>query len=129
MKEYQRKRNNKYHLPHEAYNATIWTIRDYERLKESAQAILDESPPPPDGQPKGAPSKGAIEIKALKRDAYLTKINAIEKGLEKIPREYRQGIWDNIVSYKRYPDDAAKSTYGIYKARFVFFVAENLKII
>lgn len=129
MKDYQRKKNNKYHLPHEVYNATLWTIRDYARLKESAQAILEESPPPPDGQPKAGGCKGTIELKALKRETYLTKIKAIEKAIEIIPPEYRKGIWDNIMIYKRYPDDAAKSTYGVYKARFIFLVAENLKMI
>lgn len=129
MKEYQRKHNNKYHLPREAYNATVWIIRDYKRLKESAQAILEESPPPPDGMPKGTGTVGMIEAKALKRDIYITKIKAIENALETIPPEYRKGVWENITIYKRYPNDAAKNTYGNYKARFIFHVAINLKII
>lgn len=116
-------------MPNEAYNATIWTIRDYERLKESTQAILDESPPPPDGMPKGTGTSGTIEAKALKRDVYITKIKAIEKALEIIPPEYRKGVWENITLYKRYPNDAAKNTYGNYKARFIFYVAMYLQII
>ena len=55
-RDYQRKRNNKYILPYAAYHQTVWQIRDYYRLKEEAQAILDESPPPPDGQQIGRAS-------------------------------------------------------------------------
>ena len=38
MKEYQRKRNNPYQLPHNVYMRVLYHIRDYERMKAERQA-------------------------------------------------------------------------------------------
>ena len=42
-RDYQRQRNNKYLLPNTVYHKTIWTIRDYYRVKESLNSLADTS--------------------------------------------------------------------------------------
>lgn len=34
MRDYQRRKNNKYYLPKSVYHRTLWVIRDYERMKK-----------------------------------------------------------------------------------------------
>lgn len=128
-RDYQRKRNNKYILPYAAYHQTVWQIRDYYRLKEEAQAILDESPPPPDGQPKAQNLGDETAQKAARREAYLLKARQIEEALLVVPKEYRRGVWSNVTRFDPYPMDADRSTYGRWKSRFVYEVAVRMGII
>lgn len=129
MREYQRRKNNKYILPAAAYNLTVWTIRDYCRIKEEAEAILMESPPPPDGQPRGSGTGDEVASKAIRREEFLRKTAAIETALGNIPKEYRGGVWANIVKRKAFPLDADRSTYGRWKSRFIYEVAVRLGIV
>ena len=56
-------------------------------------------------------------------------IDAVDYGLSQIPEVYRKGVWDNIVKHKAYPSYADRSTYGRYKSKFVYCVAEKLGLI
>lgn len=127
---YQRTKNNKYILPTAVYNHTIWQIRDYRRLKEALAAIPQESPAPPDGMPKaqGATSD-PVYAKVAKMEDIRRVIDAIETELKAIPPEYRKGVWESIQERKRFPNDADRSTYGRYKSKFVFGVAQRLNYI
>lgn len=125
MREYQRK-TGKYILPGNIYMQTIYQIRDYYRLKEEAQMILDESPDPPDGQPKGGSGKSDVERKALRRERVLNIINVIDRGRALLPEEYRQGVWNNVIYHDAFPNDADRATYGRYKSLFVYTVAKEL---
>lgn len=129
MKEYQRKKNNKYILPAPVYNQTIWMIRDYQRMKDEAEALLVDSPKQMDGMPHGSPSPDGVVNKVIQRDKYLTKCKAIEEALASIPEEYRQGVWDSILFGARYPINADRTTYGTYKSRMIFRVAKSLGMI
>ena len=129
MKDYQRKKNNKYILPYAVYMQTVWIIRDYPRMKEEAQAILEESPPPPDGQPRGTGKGDDVFSKAARREDLLRKTKAIEYALGTVPKEYRFGVWLNVIERRAFPRDAGRSTYGKWKSRFVFEVAVRLGII
>lgn len=127
-RDYQRKLNNKYRLPREVYHLTLWQIRDYDRMKDEADAILEESPPPPDGQPKGQKQGDETASKAARREEYLRKTKAIEDALELVPPEYRRGVWKSVVYYDPFPIDAARSTYAMWKSRFVYECAYKLGI-
>lgn len=128
MRDYQRKKNNKYILPSAVYHQTIWTIRDYYRMKQEANDILTESSAEYDGMPHGKKTVDIVAKKAMKRESLLAKTTAIEAALADIPAEYQKPVWKNILYGTPYPAHADRSTYGRNKARFVAGVAERLGI-
>lgn len=132
MREYQRKKKNKYLLPHNVYMQTLYAIRDYERLKSESEMILDSSPPSvcttPGGKGGVSPSS-PTETKALKIAEYNAKITAVSGALKSIPQEYRRGVLNNILHGARYPIDADIRTYQRNKQKFIYFAAVNLKFI
>lgn len=125
MKEYQR-RNTKYILPGNLYMQTVYLIRDYHRMAEEAEAILEESPAPPDGQPRGTARPNQVEQKAMRREKYLSIIGIIQEAKLAIPKEYRTGVWMNIMYAEPFPEDAGRATYGRYKSQFVYEVAKKV---
>lgn len=126
MRDYQAQKNNPYYLERTLYRATLAVIRDYDRLRMEYKAILEESPAPPDGMPRGTRVSDPTGRTAIRREEISKKLDAVEEALQVVPKEYRKGVWNSIVNYSRYPKDADKSTYWRYKARFVYHVAKNL---
>ncbi len=129
MKDYQRIKQTKYILPRATYFQALWTIRDYNRLKEECEEILHESPSPADGQPKGTGIGDPVAAKAFRREKGLEILKAIDRAKGIIPEEYISGIWKNIQYGEAMPLDASRATYGRWKSRFVFEVAKNLFLI
>lgn len=128
MRDYQRKKG-KYILPTPVYHQVIWQIRDYYRLKDMADAIIDESPGMGDGMPHGSPSPDGVYNKAIRRMEYTRVTDAIDKQLGQIPKEYQRGVWNNILYQTAFPMDADRSTYVRYKSRFIYQLAEELNLI
>lgn len=124
MRDYQRQKNNKYILPRPVYHKTLWTIRDYYRMKEEADDILYSSGRP--GQRNGSGISDPVAAKAIKRDKFLRITKAIDEVKTQIPEEYQRGVWDSILYGSRYPLNADRTTYGRWKSWFVFHVAEKL---
>ena len=129
MRDYQRQKNNQYHMPNAVYKQTLWQIRDYYRMKEELQNILDESPPPPDGLPHGSGAGQPVEAKVIRRERYADKVRAIDKAIASVPEEYRTGVWQAVQYNAPYPEDAGRNTYGRWKARFVHEAAYELGLI
>ena len=127
MRDYQRKKT-KYILPNAVYNKTLWTIRDYHRVKDEVETMIAVGGGNNDGPPSGAPGDPTYRL-AVKYADYVDIVNAIETAKENIPQEYREGIWTNIQYGVRYPRDAERSTYGHIKSRFVYEVAINLHFV
>lgn len=127
MKHYQR--GGKYILPGNVYVMTIYMIRDYQRMKDEADAILHRSPAPPDGMPKGTAQVNGVERAAERRETYLRTIRIIDDAMNLIPEEYRKGIWENIQKAKPFPKDAARSTYGMWKSRAINHVAKEINFL
>lgn len=128
MKEYQRKKNNKYILPTPLYNQIIWQIRDYYRLKEQYNSIPTEgkSVSDIDGMPHGKVSGDDGMVNMVEKMQRLsTIIKIIDKERDSIPEEYRQGVWNNIMYRMAYPDDADRTTYARWKSRMIYNVAKN----
>ena len=127
MRDYQRKKNNPYRLPHELYMRVLYLVRDYARIKAARADILfgtpDRGGPPVRGH--GSPT----ENKALRLYALGNECDAVDKALASIPKEYRKGVWENIVHSAPYPYDADKETYGRWRRRFLYQVAQNLHLI
>lgn len=122
MRDYQCM-NTKYILPRAVYYQTIWRIRDYYRMKKKAEEMIVESPSELDGMPKGKnisdPTIAAVE----RRERLLKDIGILEEELTKLPGEYRAGVWNNILFGEAYPDYASRSTFGLYKSRYIHAVA------
>lgn len=128
MRDYQRKKG-KYILPDAVYHQVLWQIRDYYRLKDEAEAILVESPPPPDGLPHGDPDPDGVLKKAMRRMDLTRITDLIEDELSKIPTEYRRGVWVNILYRTAFPDDADRTTYARHKSRMIYNLAERQGLI
>ena len=128
-RDYQRKRG-KYTLPHTVYRQTLWQIRSYDWLKNEYASIAEESPPPSDGMPRG---KGGTSDPTFQKAVKLERIGrvilAIETSLDIVPEEYRDGVWASVISNKPYPINADRTTYGRWKSKFVYTVAEKLNFI
>lgn len=127
MRDYQRKKNNPYKLPHNLYMRMLYLVRDYERIKAERANILHSSPVN-DGQPHtglGNPT----EIKGIKLAMLDSECLAVEKALNDIPAEYRKGIMDNILYHAKYPYTASERTYGYQKSRLAYYIAQNLDYI
>ena len=105
---------------------TVYQIRDYYRLKEKVQDTIDESPDPHQPHTSGGRKNSPTETKALKISGDCKIIRAIDKAKEEVPEEYREGVWRSVMYNEPYPLDAARSTYGMHKSRFVYMVADNL---
>lgn len=97
MRDYQRKKDNPYKLPHNVYMQNLYFIRDYDRLKNE-------------------PSE---ESRA--------KCRKIEEALNEIPKEYQKGVWNNICYHSPYPIDAGASTYQRWRSRFIYHVSKKRK--
>lgn len=128
MRDYQRQKNNKYILPSAVYHQTLWTIRDYYRIRQEADDILTEASAQLDGMPKGNRNVDVVTKKAIRRENLLAKITAIEGALLEIPFEYRKPIWNNIMYGTPFPIHADRSTYGRNKSKFIAGAAERLGI-
>ena len=128
MTEYQRKKNNPYHLPHALYMQTVYAIRDYHRLKDQLNDKYGLRAVANDGQPHGTGKSDPTAQQAMELyDSYAAYMcRVIDDALLEIPEEYRRGVWDNIQSYTRFPDDAHRNTYGRWKARFIYIVSQKI---
>ena len=114
----------KYKLPKEVYMQTLWAIRDYPRLKEEYDSLFGRAPIM-DGQPKGTTPGDPTGSIAIKSAELSSKIAAVEKALNRIPEEYREGVMNSIVYRADYPDYAHDNTWKTWRQRFVFYVARN----
>lgn len=128
MKEYQPKKERQYLLPHNTYMEVIYIIRSYHTLKRECADILVSSPDRDEG-PSGSGISNAPLAYVIKTEERTRRIDAVDKAMEKIPPEYRRGVFDNIVYRKPYPADAARKTYSRYKQRLIYYTAKELHLI
>lgn len=133
-KIYQPVKNNQYHLPKDIYMQAIYFIRGYERRAQEAEAMLEESPAPPDGMPRSPFVSDPVAALAGRRDKLLARNRIVDNALETVPIDYREPIRNNILHSTPYPifNDVplhARSTYQRYKARVIYDVAMSLELI
>lgn len=125
MRDYQREKNNSWHLPKQLYKQTLCLIRDYPRLKEEYKDVIEGRHFQEGGGKSSKPGDPTGTL-ACRIESIHDRIVAVEKALTDIPEEYRNGIWKNIAYDTRFPDDADRTTYGRWKARYVWQVAYNM---
>ena len=110
---------------------TIRFIRSYDQFKEAADDLLalgvgiQEN-----GQPRGQDHGDPTAQTAIQRERLLAEIRAIDKGIESVPEEYRQVVWEWVKEGKPlYTIDgslyASDRTWYEYKRRFVTTVARE----
>ena len=122
MKDGQRKKNNKYILPQQVWLQTINLIRDYYRMKEVADDLIATAPVK-DGTGIRSGVSDPTFAKVVKRERHVKMTDIIDEEKNKIPVEYRHGVWNSIMYRTPYPLDADRSTYSRWKSRFVYNVA------
>lgn len=113
----------KYRLRKALRKRAYWLVRDYDNLKAEYEKILEQSSPPPDGQPRGTRSGDPTQRSAIALAPVSQKIDAIEKALEEIPEEYRSGVFLHIKDGAPFPDDASSDTYRNWTDAYLFHVA------
>lgn len=126
MRNYQRKKNNPYQLPHTLYMRMLYLVRDYPRLMEERRDILYGSSPSLDGMPRGTDISTPTESRAIALAAVEQECSAVEQALREIPEEYRAAVLDNITKNAPFPYIAGESTWRRWRARFLYYVARNL---
>lgn len=129
MRDYQRKKQSKYILPKAVYHQSLWKIRDYYRLKEAAEDLMYSSNNSEDNTSRTNIPSDVVASTVVKRDKFLFTVDNIDKALIEIPIEYRKAIWDNIQYEMPYPIYADRSTYGRYKSKLIYLVADKLELI
>ena len=126
MKEYQPEKNNPYWLPQNLYMSTLYAIRDYQRLKDEYDDMF-ETTQSNDGQPRGTKVGDPTAQKAAEVSNIGERVKAIQRAEEVIPREYREGIWNNILYKQHYPKIADRATWSRQRCKFIYFVAKNMR--
>ncbi len=128
MREYQVKASNPFWLPKAVYYQALYAVRDYDRLSKEYQEILFESAPSADGQPRSTKIGNPTERKAERLVEVSDKLDAIERALEKLPEEYRKGVFDNVRKGTVYPYIAGRATWVRQRRRFLYYVSKNLHL-
>ena len=116
-------------LPHDVYMQVIYEVRGYARMKAEYDNLIDASPAPPDGMPRGTKISDPTADKAARLAELGYHIRAVEAGLSEIPEEYRKSVYNNIVY--RIPYDTRYTsyrTYGYHKHRMIMRIARELRM-
>lgn len=117
-----------YNRAYAARRAMFWRIRyEYPEAVREREAILESSPPPPDGQPGGRKVTDPTGDKALRLATLAKFVNAVDNGIRTIPEEYRDGVLKHVAYGKRYPRTAARSTWERWERYFLNAVIARVK--
>lgn len=122
MRDYQAQ--SKWFLPRNVYMQTLYQIRDYPRLKEELQDILDSSPALDDGMPRGSGPGDPTFSKAERIDRLQLQVRPIESALEKLEPFYRKPVLNNIIYGTKF--DTYVTSYSTYRRKrqeFIWHVA------
>lgn len=116
----------------ETARLTIQLIRNYDRFKEKAEALLAKDMGiRTDGQKTTASVKAdPTAATAESREKLLEEIRAIDEAINQIPEEYRKVVWAWVKEGRPlYTIDgsqyASERTWYEYKRRFVTAVARR----
>ena len=125
MRNYQKTKNNPYWLPHNVYMQALYMVRDYRRLREARRDVLYAAPEPGPRVQSGPGDPTAR--KAAMMESVSERIYAIEGALSSIPAEYRNGVMEHINGGGADLTRASESTWRRYRARLLYYAAQNMK--
>ena len=126
-------------LPREVYYRCLWTVRDAARLALTARAAGNIS--------EDAFGSGIMRIVRLKEQTKkgsdepavlvseetamqaMHDLRCIERAIDSIPDDYREGIIDNIMLKRDYPDFAHPNTWKKWRLAFLSELARELHLI
>lgn len=146
MKEYQIRTTDSSVLPRSVYYQCIWLVKDIERLRSNvqgaqnvpiAQSVLREQAVQSMQAVRGMKvmedtedtEVESVELEASVCSASRERLEAIEAALALIPREYREGVLNNILYKTEFDDSAHENTWKKWKQRFIYELAVNLSYI
>ena len=124
-------------MPSTAYYRTIYTIRDYPRLKREYELLKKETGVKAieyDGMPKGNNVSNATEDKIIRLVDLESEINKMQELINTIPADMRDGILNNIYYGNRFPTNEwgqlvpSLRTWQREKGKFIAIVAHKLNI-
>ena len=87
--EYQRKKQTKYILPRTVYHQTLWRIRDYYRLKELADNLIECKSGEIDGMPKATGISDKVGNAVVKRERFISDVSCINIELKQLSKTTR----------------------------------------
>ena len=125
MRNYQRKLNNPYKLPHNLYMRMLYLIKDYSRIQAERAEVYHASSKSFSGTGESV-VMSVTENKAMQLTGLDEDCEAVEGALAKIPPEYRKGLIENICNNAPYPYTASYATYSRWRQRLIYWVAANL---
>lgn len=108
----------------EARQLATWLIRDYPRIKAKLEEL--------DGYGAGTDLSARIngdyqhsrvESIAIRREPLRAQLKAVELAFEKIPDEYRKGLWEAITARNPYPVYSAVKTWKKWRQRLIYWTA------
>ena len=125
MRDYQPKYKNPYYLEHTVYRRALALVRDYPRLIQAREETIWQAAAAMPGGGRSLPGK-PTEAKALRIGVMEDDIRIVERALKKIPKEFRQGVLDNVLFGKRIEDlPGARSTWSRWRGRLLWGVAKG----
>ena len=111
-----------YKLQKEAYQETIWFIRQYEQYKKQYRYLISLRAVNYGVKRSGSRVSDPTVAAVIRSEKVKGKIDCIDKGLSMIPECYRQGIMENIIQRKPYPYYADPTTWKRWKRRLIYFI-------
>ena len=130
MKIYQNK-TGAYTLPRSVYYRMIYFIKDYPRLIDAADALLEATPTPTETpEIQRQRNLQATETANIKYAEFMKDIREIESALKKsVPADAQAAILRAVIYDAPYPIDKDKRTYSRYKQRFIYTLAKERNLI
>lgn len=129
IREFQIRNDNIYNLPKEVYYQCIWLVKDSPRLRNLVQNSIHSGKlgEEPRFYEYGSLANNLRPSNCVHK-AY-ERLNCIDQALYEIPLEYRDGLINNIVYKKEYPDFAHSNTWKTWKQRYIYILARKLELI
>ncbi len=113
-------------MPKETQKTVAWIVRSYPRLILQRQAILEASPRSPEVPGKSGLISDPTGQTVSRLEKTTRYIDAIESARSAIDTGYVNGVWENCVYRKPFPDYAHENTWKRQKNRFLYAVAAEL---
>ncbi|MBR2499914.1 MAG: hypothetical protein IKB60_02420 [Clostridia bacterium] len=122
MRNYIPKKNNMYRLPHNTYMQMFYLLRDYTRIKK-------ENIWKPDSKKAYGNICRAIDETSLLLEADYQKRSTTYGKLDPYKAFFDYSYFSYMFARKRAEVGASKSAWSLYKSKFAYMLAENLRLV